>query len=83
MKIEVTQEHIDRGIRGSTSDCPIALACPSEMMPLVGRWIVLTIAGKRRVYDLSDDAAYFAYRFDVGLAVEPFSFEIDEANPLR
>lgn len=82
MKIEVTAEDIARGKRGNACHCPIALAAERAGMRHVkvdldsigekftggcwGRWSYLPV-----------DACEFVDRFDKGLPVEPFAFEIE------
>lgn len=88
MKLDITQEHIDKGIRGSFESCPIALAakkeCPGKRIHINSATI--------RAYDITDDndretgliywlpvaARDFIQAFDGREPVKPFSFEITE-----
>lgn len=81
MKIEVTQEHIDSGNRGSCLSCPIALA----IMQATGEPRVDVGFNSARigdmVYRLPLTAQGFIGRFDSNhpCRVEPFTFHI--SNP--
>ncbi len=77
LKINVTQEDIDRGEPSRPSGCPIAIA--------LRRLIPGVIVGTIGIYDASYDkltrgtprrAAEFIRRFDLGQSVKPFRFQV-------
>lgn len=79
MKIEVTQEDIDGGIKCSGLDCPVARAI-RRVHPIHGAvvscglyWVPGT-GGKR--IRLPDSALRFYRDFDTDQKVEPFSFDL-------
>jgi hypothetical protein len=78
----VTQEHIDRGLRGDCADCPLAV-CMTEAL---GEAIMVdgTMAWPRDreeflSLDLPKVCGEFVDRFDCygQVGVEPFTFEVD------
>lgn len=82
--INVTQEEIYGGVRGDCERCPIALAiqrcvpnvrtvsvCDSEIE--IGLWGIPSMS----VNDPPSEAVDFIRKFDNGLDVSPFSFEIE------
>lgn len=86
--IEVTQEDINRGCRGSLSNCPIARAVHRKIGAVwwgahieVGKNILLRGGSLHSrptaIYNLPNEALEFIDTFDKGgpEAVEPFSFE--------
>lgn len=81
IKIDVTQEDIDKGEQGTPNACPIALACvrAGYTNPDVdGLCISITAPDGGRVHAVTPKVAtLFVEYFDGGLEVEPFSFEID------
>lgn len=79
MKFKVTTESIKLGTRGDSERCPVALA-------------ILDVCRSRNIYVGDDEIAIDVYRFetpdailnficrfDSGLGVFPFSFELDLA----
>ncbi len=82
MKITVTQEHIDGGVKDSPWACPIARALPRApagydyevFEDRVHLWS--SREGARYSY-LPEEARLFVAKFDNGEAVEPFEFELD------
>ena len=82
IKISVTQEDIDNGWRRSCNCCPIALATRR-----VSGWKAPCV-GNSLLWDDGDPHSYmlelpmvaldFINRYDVGDAVTPFEFEIDQ-----
>lgn len=83
MKIEVTQDLIDRGVQGDCEACPIALAI---LLATGAREVDIgydgvCIGGKRRVEPgaVPDAAWQWMNAFDDGRSVEPFSFDLDLA----
>jgi hypothetical protein len=81
MKIKVTQEHIDKGIRSDANKCPLALAiCDEGTKPTVGLayvylWHEGTHTGKN--VRLPHEALMFRRAFDARRPVEPFEFELE------
>lgn len=77
MKIEITQEDIDCGLRRSTSKCPIAKALARQTD---GVWIVETCyvedCSTRKMYGISRAMRSFIYNFDLGRPVRPAKFVI-------
>ena len=78
MKIEVTQEDINKGAPYRPSTCPVALAISRRLHDkrnvLVGYHTVL-IDG--RLYDFPPEATNFIVRFDDREPVQPFKFKLD------
>lgn len=85
-KIEVTKNHIERGIRGSCGNCPIALAM-LEVIPLKEKYSLMVglDAFAIRLMDIYNPAEdlqqslpkkvkEFIRRFDYLEKVTPFSF---------
>ena len=90
MKIDVTQQDIDQGVRCEYRNCPIALALMREL----GRYVSVV---SDQWYDdgpleqpfenysnhglpLPEAAQQFVKAFDHSEAVEPFSFEIEYSH---
>lgn len=83
MKIQVTQEHIDNGLRNSCFSCPIALAI-NECNGITGAQVLLHEIRIRKdcnLYDVNCKTTKqirdFMMLFDNGRKVEPFEFELD------
>lgn len=77
MKIEVTQEDISNGIPDDCDYCPIALAAKRAGMESVLVYNSRIIARDEEVdAPLSIRARRFVRRFDAGLRVKPFNFEV-------
>lgn len=79
MKIEVTQEHIDKGDRFSPSCCPLALAI-KDATGLYGVSVgadYVTRMEPYRFITLPRRAAGFRKAFDRAEKVKPFTFELD------
>lgn len=84
MKITVTKKHIDAGIRNDCERCPIALAIlesvPDSASPTVDHSEISFLKDNRFTLVHSDtprSAEEFIERFDNGLPVQPFTFEIE------
>jgi hypothetical protein len=78
MKIVVTQEHIDRGIREECRACPIALAIMEALGWTDGVKVendLVFVANAE--YPLPTEAQVFVFNFDNGLEVIPFEFELE------
>lgn len=71
MKIEVTQEHIDKGTPCTASDCPVALAIGHNCRVYIHS---VTINGLK--YSIPENVTDFIDRFDAGHSVQPFTFEL-------
>ena len=80
MKIEVTQTHIDKGVKREPDRCPIALALGDAGFKFV-------LVQRIRTYLQRNGISYFSQvhdkktenfvkNFDYGTRVEPFSFEL-------
>jgi len=84
MKIQVTQQHINQGHRGSCTKDPVALALSDAgyIMPWASpsyiKW--MDIHGYWRETETPSDVYYFMSSFDNNGPVEPFEFEIGEGN---
>lgn len=77
--IVVTQEHIDDGVAGDCGACPLALAAlelPDVSTARVG-YTTITI-NDEVMLNLPQAAQTFVLNFDLGRAVSPFSFELQE-----
>lgn len=87
MKVKVTQQHIDSGVRGCAFDCPVALALMDAgdfaYTAATGTRVQLWLKGSNlsRLPDyevaLPPNVWTFISRFDAGKTVAPFEFEID------
>lgn len=85
IKVNVTQEHINRGIRFKPCLCPVALAIKSAMQQSVVVGIYEAVVGTTNVY-LPIEVTRFINEFDLDLPtnVQPFSFNLeipDEVKP--
>lgn len=78
MKIKVTQEHINRGIRRDDSKCAIALALKDHGFrnPCVTDTNVCLDKNLRCYRDLSKRAMKFVEKYDSNKPVKPFTFVI-------
>ena len=82
-KIRVTQRHIDSGVSGGSTSCPVALAV-REVLGVdadvsVGSYTLGYRPKNRldyRLLDLPTRVTDFISRFDKGLEVDPFEFEL-------
>jgi hypothetical protein len=83
MKIQVTQQNIYMGLRGSCSGDPIALAMQDAKIikPWVSPTLIswLDVHGFKKSMDTPESVVYFMERYDNGLSVQPFEFELEEA----
>ena len=83
MKIQVTKDHIERGLRGSCTSDPIALAMTDAgcIKPWVGpgqiKW--LDLYGFWRIAPTPRKVLEFALKFDNQDPTEPFEFELGES----
>ncbi len=87
MIINVTQAHIDRGREGDCRLCPIALAihdATGDWGYSVSRRYVLKMSHiENKSWVLPEKARDFILHFDMGVFVQPFSFEIDLPESVR
>lgn len=88
--IEVRQEHIDRGVRGSTAQCPVALAAKQQMPEQLGyhtqgvavlgdsiEWGRHGIFWRGQRTSLPFVARTMIRLFDSGTPISPFTFHIE------
>lgn len=81
--IEVTQHHIDIGMRKKCDQCPIALAISpllrSDCVPNVSSRFHIRDFWDREVFACywPDEAAQFISNFDTENPVEPFKFQLE------
>ena len=80
MKIQVTQQHIDYGVRGSTTSDPVALAMKDA--GLIKPWASPSYLAWRKdnkdyYVPLPEGVLGFMKEFDNGVEVEPFTFEVE------
>ena len=82
IKVEVTQRHINSGLKRDCNKCPVALVL-KEIFPNASRIIVGGFAidmyalGEEYFHNFPDSVGNFTLAFDDGKEVEPFAFEID------
>lgn len=83
-KIEVTRDHIKKGIRANGSSCPIAIALipllKASHYPVVYTgYVSFTVPNRWHSINLNmpGEATIFLNDFDKGLNVDPFTFELD------
>lgn len=83
MVINVTQDHIDKGIPFNVCACPVALAIKPHVKPrhyvavksyVIGLWH--TNHTLVESWDLPQAVQDFIDAFDCGKSVQPFSFEL-------
>lgn len=81
MKIEVTQEDIERGKRCDGLICPISQAVKRATGNTVcvsqNYFFLLSRASSMDDFKLPQPAIDFIAAFDAGQPVEPFSFEVE------
>jgi hypothetical protein len=79
MKIEVTEEHIQRGQRGHACKCPVALAATEAF----GRQVYVHFDTIQipdmddLIFIASERIRQFTRDYDLSRPVTPFSFEVD------
>ena len=82
MKIQVTQKHLDNGVRASCSSDPICLALKDAgfYRPWVSpeRIVVMGFNGavSKQEFVVPDAVSYFMLSFDNGSYCYPFEFEL-------
>jgi len=82
MKIVVTQQNINKGLRGSCSSDPVSLAMKEA--GLCSPWVSpahISWRSKSKDYTVPtpDEVLVFIKGFDNNVSVEPFEFELEEA----
>ena len=79
MLIKVTQEHIDSGVRGDCSKCPIALAISEQVNNRVGvsKGGIIIPYLYETFLETPPLAREFIEKFDAGKEVEPFVFNLE------
>ena len=87
MKVNVTQHHINKGIRGQSSMCPVAYAIkelfPSAEEIVIGlNWGFVLIEGYLlKKFYLPKKVRNHIFDFDTGLGMSPFCFELKLYEP--
>ncbi len=83
-RICVTEKDIQKGEAACCNRCPVALALHRELGAeyfvglLIGSgWVAFVADRGEDSLRLPVSCGDFAFRFDCGLAVEPFEFELD------
>jgi len=74
IKVTVTQEDIDNGVRKKQSSCAIAKAIWREFTPTEVKVGLYGIAVNRTLYKTSTRARKFVKSFDKGKVVKPSTF---------
>ena len=87
MKLKITQEDIDNGIKTSASKCPVALAVErtieSEdyyMIAVTGTRVKVyeSMSRLKELYGLDEDGVDFILNFDKGKTVKPCEINLIE-----
>lgn len=76
MRINITQRDIDRGSKSSPCGCALALAAnraSGRVTSVAPTQLFITA----KPIDLPKEACEFVARFDAGLQVQPFAFELE------
>lgn len=76
MTITVTQEHIKVGVPFSKWGCAVALAAYQRLGPCYVGETAIVLLKDNQVFHLPPVAQLWIQRFDRGLPVEPFSFDV-------
>ena len=82
MMVNVTQPDIDKGLKGMTACCPIALAVkrqhPCQKCFVYGFTLEIFYpdTGVSNFYKLPEEAGLFIANFDSGSKVNPFHFKV-------
>lgn len=83
MKVQVKQEHIDRGCRRQGDACPVFLAMVDAGIPVTHvttwSWTTSPAAGAASSFELRElphEAIAFVLLFDDKKPVHPFEFEV-------
>jgi hypothetical protein len=78
MIIQVTQSHIDAGVRGSATSDPVALALKDAGWEKAYVNVFGIQRGPEKRYPLPEGMWKFMYDFDNGILVFPTEFELEE-----
>ena len=79
MKIQVTQDHIDRGVPKSSAKCPIAISLGEHTetpWTVSTTWVCLEGQAITRSMALPPDAQMFIAAFDAGFDVNTLEFDL-------
>ncbi len=76
MRISVTQDHIRRGERYMCMRCPVALAVSEQTIAVFVKVNKTNIRVNGQTFRIDTGVRRWIKDFDVGDAVEPFSFEL-------
>lgn len=85
MKIQVTQEDINQGVRACTNNCAVALALKRAGFPFVqvhSKSVITKMRDDFTVAEsipLPEEVAFFIDSFDDGDPVGPIEFELSES----
>ena len=85
LAIEVTEDHIQRGLSGSPQRCPIALAIKEAAGHAAGvsvgcQSVSIRLYRRHRKYYLPENAIQFVEVFDNSGTGQPFVLELDSEN---
>jgi hypothetical protein len=85
MKISVTQKHIDKGVKRSCGQCPIALALVDSIKgsyyPFADPRVLGYCLDNKSYRAITPDVARnFMHDFDYDRPVVPFEFEVNFVN---
>jgi hypothetical protein len=82
MRFQVTQEHIDRGIRGMACRCPVSLSLQGTgfILAAVGVSHILNVGSSNGIR-IPYDVLQWIKRFDEQGEGEPFTFELPVELP--
>lgn len=87
MKVSITQEDIEAGVRCSACRCPVARAtqraCGVYVGIAAGNVCIDRPNGYSRYVPLPSEVNAFINRFDLGGVIEPMEFEIDLTEEKR
>lgn len=79
MKVKITEEHIEYGMRGSCFFCPIAKSVQEQThrkVYVTGTQIIVQSRGRPRIYLLPVKIVQWIRDFDWGRTVGPVKFEV-------
>jgi hypothetical protein len=76
IKVNVTKDHIRKGIRGSACDCPLALALKETLITTNVSVDANSIRVNHVYFKTDKKDVRFIERFDAGKPVRPYSLEL-------
>jgi hypothetical protein len=79
-RVEVTAEDIEKGSRCNGWNCPVHRGlwrATGQTWNVYSSWAIAVEPQPRRTISLPSEAIVFNNRFDGGLPVQPFTFEVD------